>query len=302
MINVAVIIVTYNGIKWIDKCISSLVSSSIALNIIVVDNGSTDETQNALKKYNIQFIQLSENSGFAKANNKGIKLAIEQNCDYVFLLNQDAWVERDTIEKLINIAVSNPEYGVLSPIHLNGSYTALDIKFANYLIPENCKNIISDLYMNKLKPVYSADFVNAAAWLIPVECIKKVGFFDPHFFFYGEDNNYLQRTKYHQYKIGIVPHCTICHDREIRQGKLNNIQTAKWERSQSLIMLLNVQKSISKSILFFLKEKIRLTGRYTYKKNYSLVGYQLKELMFCFMNLSKLKKIRSKYKNTDGIT
>src|ERR1700761_24513 len=130
--NIAVIIVTYNGAKWIEKCITSLLNSSFKVKIIVVDNGSTDETLNLLEKYTeIYLLKATKNLGFAKANNEGITIGLQQNVEYIFLLNQDAWVERDTIEKLLNVAEANKEYGIISPIHLNGSYTALDLKFAN---------------------------------------------------------------------------------------------------------------------------------------------------------------------------
>jgi GT2 family glycosyltransferase len=293
--NVAVIIVTYNGIKWIDKCINSLINSSIPLNIIVIDNGSTDETQDALKKYNIQFIPSSENLGFAKANNKGISLAIQQNCNYVFLLNQDAWVEKNTIETLINIAASNPEFGVLSPMHLNGSYTALDIKFTDYLMPQNCKNLVSDMYINKLKSLYEAIFVNAAAWLIPVDCIKKVGLFEPFFFLYGEDNNYLQRIRHHKFKIGITPTCTICHDREIREGKLN-INTKNWVRAESLILLLDISRSLKITSLLFIKEKIKHIAASCYKTNLLHIQYQIAEIFFFIFKFRKIKATRNSYK------
>ncbi len=158
-------------------------------------------------------------------------------------------------------------------MHLNGNYTALDIKFANYLIPENCKHFISDLYLNKLHKIYEANFVNAAAWLIPVNCLKKVGFFDPLFFFYGEDNNYLQRVQYHGFKTGITTVCTICHDREARQGKLNIDNYKKWQLSESLIILLNINLTFKRSILLFFKKQIRLTASYLFEKKLTMIRY-----------------------------
>jgi GT2 family glycosyltransferase len=293
---VTAIVVTYNGIQWIEKCITSLLKSSYKINIIVIDNGSTDGTLTVLENYTeIQVIKTAENLGFAKANNEGIVIALKQNADYIFLLNQDAWVENDTIEKLVDVAKANEDYGVISPMHLNGSYTALDIKFANYLIPENCKNIVSDLYMNKLKPLYEAVFVNAAAWLLSAKVIKQVGLFDSSFFFYGEDSNYLQRVQYKGYKTGITTMCTICHDREERKGKLNISNYNKWQHSESLVILLNINRSFKKSILLFLKEQVRLTARHLYEMKFTMIRYPVNQVFYFFTHISKLKAIRKSY-------
>ena len=296
---VTAIVVTYNGINWIEKCLTSLLNSSHKVSIIFVDNGSIDGTIAMVEKYlDVKLIKTAENLGFAKANNEAIKTALQQNADYIFLLNQDAWIEKDTIEKLLDIANTNKEYGIISPMHLNGSYTALDIKFANYLIPENCKNFVSDLYLNKLADIYEAKFVNAAAWLIPLNCLKKVGLFDTLFFFYGEDSNYLQRVQYHGFKTGITTVCTICHDREIRQGKLNISNYNKWQLSESLVILLNINLSFKKSILLFLKEQVRLTARHIYEMKLTSIRYPVNQVFYFFTHIGKLKSIRKSYTNT----
>ncbi len=101
---VAAVIVTYNGSKWIDKCINSLLNSTQKIDVFIVDNCSTDGTQHLIKKYNVEFIQASENKGFGVANNIAIELVLKHNPDFIFLLNQDAWVETNTLEQLINIS------------------------------------------------------------------------------------------------------------------------------------------------------------------------------------------------------
>jgi len=218
------IIVTYNGMQrsWIQKCFDSLLSSSVATEIIAIDNGSTDGSIEFIQKNypQIKLIVANENLGFAKANNVGIKYALEQGADYFFLLNQDAWVEKDTIEKLIKAFEQMPDAGIVSPIHLNGSKTNLDCGFANYMVNNNTPNFISDLYFNRPQQFYETQFVNAAAWLLSRKCIEKVGGFDTSVFYhYGEDDNYCQRVIYHGFKIYIATTTAICHDREERVGK-----------------------------------------------------------------------------------
>ncbi len=223
---VAVIIVTYNTTKnnWIGKCLNSINSSSIPLNTIIIDNASTDNTVDIIKNNypNVDLTESKENLGFAKANNLGIKLAYKSGADYIFLLNHDAWVEPNTIKTLIEIHQENPQYGIVSPIHLNGAGDNLDLNFYKYLgnIEKAGRLLMTDLIKKKpLRDIYEMKFVNAAAWMISRECIEKVGDFDDILFqHYGEDNNYLQRMFYHGFKLGVVPNCFVFHDREDRKG------------------------------------------------------------------------------------
>ena len=209
------IIVTYNGKKWYDRCFGSMLNSSVPVDVVVVDNASNDDTVGYIKTNYpaVHVISSQENYGFAKANNIGMKYALAQEADYVFLLNQDAWVEQDTIEKLLQTFQDNDNVGIASPVHLNGSYTGLDSGFCNY-VGAAC---ISDMYLGKLKPYYSVPMVNAAAWLISRDCIEKVGGFDTSLFkHYGEDDHYAQRVLFHGMKVVINTQCTACHDREQR--------------------------------------------------------------------------------------
>ena len=91
--------------KWIDKCLSSILSSSIHLTPIVVDNNSADNTaEYILSDYpNTILIKSHINLGFGQANNKGIQYALQNGATHVLLLNQDAWIAPDMIEKMLHI-------------------------------------------------------------------------------------------------------------------------------------------------------------------------------------------------------
>lgn len=221
------IVVTYNGKQWYNRCFNSLLNSPINNQIIVVDNASSDDTVAYIKKNfpQIYVIESKANLGFAKANNIGIKYALDHGADYVFLLNQDAWVEENTLAELIHTFEDNHCVGIASPIHLNGSYSAIDQRFCDCLP----NNFISDLYLQTTKKYYPTEFVNAAAWLISASCIRKIGGFDTSLFIHcGEDNNYCQRLQYHHLQLIINTHCTICHDRE-KRNPLYDENRKKWE-------------------------------------------------------------------------
>ena len=213
------VIVSFNGAKWLRKCLASLETSFIPNEIIVVDNNSTDNSIEFIEKEfsQVTIIKQPINLGFGKANNIGISYALKQGATYVFLLNQDAYVKPETLQNLLTVAIENTDYSILSPIQLNWEGTALEHYFAQFILKN--KKLYADYYANKtIDPLYEVPFVNAAAWLIPSETFKIIGGFDPIFHHYGEDNNYCQRIQYHQLKIGVVPQSIIFHDSKVRKG------------------------------------------------------------------------------------
>jgi GT2 family glycosyltransferase len=214
-----VVVVTYNGMQWIDSCIESLQGSACSVSIIIVDNASQDGTPEHIKEkfHDVELIHSGENLGFGQANNKGIKQALDKGAEYIFLLNQDARIESDTIGTLVNTHEKHPEFAVLSPVHLNGKGDRLDGGFQNYAGPEYTDELLNDLLLKKDAEVYATRFVNATAWMLSRKCLERVGGFDPIFFHYGEDYNYCQRVQYHEMKVGIVPSARIFHDRVYKQ-------------------------------------------------------------------------------------
>lgn len=208
------IIVTYNGMKWYDRCFGSLLASTLPVDIIVVDNASKDNTTDYIANNfpSVKILPNSDNLGFGRANNIGMRYALDHGADYVFLLNQDAWIEPSTIQNLIETHSTHEEYGIISCIHLNPD--------KNRIWQLNCicndhitdPSLFNDLYFGNLKEIYDTRYVNAAAWLLPRKTIETVGGFDPIFFHYGEDDNYINRVLYHGLKIGICPKQQIVHD------------------------------------------------------------------------------------------
>ncbi|MEZ7503851.1 glycosyltransferase family 2 protein [Flavobacterium sp. Arc2] len=210
-----VIIITYNGMQWINECLQSILDSSISTTIIVVDNCSNDSTVDHIKTNfsNVILLEQNENLGFGRANNIAMAYALKAGMDYVFLLNQDAFVNKNTIEKLVRVAQSKPEYGVLSPVQLDYSGKLLETYFFSFMAEDNSRSFYSDFVLgNPLKKIYDISFIQAAAWFLPINTVKKIGGFDPLFYHYGEDNNYCQRVLYHKMNIGVVPDAFIRHD------------------------------------------------------------------------------------------
>jgi N-acetylglucosaminyl-diphospho-decaprenol L-rhamnosyltransferase len=207
------IIVTYNGSPWIRKCLHSVTNSSIISNILVIDNNSTDNTTDIIKKEfsEVELIEADQNLGFGKANNLGMRKAISEGSDYVFLLNQDAWVEKDTIELLILNSNNFLEFSILSPMQFFDKNT-LDFKFQNYYDNGNDFNEV----------VREVKFVNAAIWLIKTKDLISYGLFNECFKHYGEDIEFCRRHISFNKRIGIVKNVIGFHERPQKEKIFNH--------------------------------------------------------------------------------
>lgn len=218
------VIVTYNAMKWVDRCLGSINSVNKDMYVgkvqtYIVDNGSNDGTQAYIKEHfpEVIFYQSERNLGFGQGNNVGIQYAMDNDFDYVYLLNQDAWVLPDTLDKLIEVNLKHPEFGVLSPFQMRADGKRLDENFLkNTCSYQSNVNTLNDLYFGTLDDAYAVPDVMAAHWLMSKACIRKVGGFSPTFLQYGEDGNYSDRLYYHGFKIGMVPSARAVHDRASR--------------------------------------------------------------------------------------
>lgn len=211
MKRILTIIVTYNGMKWIDRCLGSLSVSQEPSDVFIVDNGSDDGTPEYVSEHFPEaMVYVSNvNLGFGKANNIGLEYALKHGYEYVYLLNQDAWVQSDTISCLVEAMEADPSYGILSPLQMTASMTAPDPRFA-------VKCLDRPLYTYLKGRIYDVPFVMAAHWLISRRCVETVGGFSPAFRHYGEDDNYIHRAVYHGFKVGFAGGVHAVHDRDSR--------------------------------------------------------------------------------------
>ncbi len=241
MKKVLTVIVSYNFMQWIDRCLSSLRNSVYSTDVLVIDNCSTDDTIRTLRmEYpEVRLIINKQNLGFGRANNIGIELALKENYDAVFLLNQDAWVDSSTIGKLVETSDKYPSYGILSPIHLAGDHSKTEHGFAAY-------TGVIDLNKCSKEDIVAVPFINAAVWYVPTKMIKKVGMFSPLFYHYGEDKDFANRITYFGYLIGYVPTVFACHDREHREVKRKDFIRA--ERVYHLSEYANINYSFTKAL------------------------------------------------------
>ncbi len=278
---VFVIVVTFKGKQWYDSCFQSLRESDLPVETIVVDNASNDGTVEYIKQNfpEIILIESKENLGFGRANNLGMRYALDHGCDYVFLLNQDAWIEPDTFEKLIAVHKEHEDFGIISPMHLTAEKNSIESALLSFLNDKRNTDgtLLNDLYFDRLKDWYETKYINAAAWLLPRKTLETIGGFDPIFYHYGEDDNYLQRVMYHRLKVVVCPKSRVVHDTIRRLPQ--NIGNAFTINKDFLVQLTDIRKNVSlhKRMLFHLRKMISkavvldFSSSKLHKENFSFI-------------------------------
>ena len=237
-----VIVVTYKGKQWYDRCFTSLRESTIPLQTIVVDNASNDGSVEYIKEHYPEryLIESKDNLGFGKGNNLALRYAYEQGCDFVFLLNQDAWLDdADALNKLVSLSQMHPEYGIISHMHISPDKQSLNMML-EYGHTVYSKRILSDLYCGTVKEIYQTNYVNAAAWLLPRKTLSELGGFDPLIFHYGEDDDYLNRARYHGIKVGLSLDSRIVHDHQSGEYKAWSSELARRSSVDDLELFLDL--------------------------------------------------------------
>lgn len=261
-----VVVVTYNGQKWLDKCLGTLHDSEVKFDIVVVDNGSSDGTPEVISKKwpDVKLIQPGENLGFGRANNIGIAYAVDKGFDYIYLLNQDAWISPGDILEMARLQSLNPQYGVLSPMQMQADWNTPDANFERCCNEPNCLGYKNDISSGAtLKDIYEVRYIMAAHWLMSAETIRRIGGFAPIFKHYGEDYNYLDRLKYHGLKVGICPAIKAVHDRGTRKEESLKKAMARVYNSVFLTLACDITKSSLNSYQHALRALAKETSRQT---------------------------------------
>lgn len=227
----SIIIVNFNTKDLLSACLTSLFAykkEEDQWEIIVVDNASTDGSQEEIKNVklkmeNVTLIQNKENRGFAAANNQGIRAS---KGDYILLLNSDTEVRKGMIQimltyleshQLINAATCRVELpdGSLDPACHRGFPTpwAACTYFLGFerLFPHT--KLFSQYHQGykDMTKEHTVDCISGAFFLLRKKIIEEVGLLDESYFMYGEDIDWCYRIRQAGYTIGYYPFVSILH-------------------------------------------------------------------------------------------
>jgi N-acetylglucosaminyl-diphospho-decaprenol L-rhamnosyltransferase len=215
--DVSVVVVTYNALPWLEQCLDSVRGHDI----VVVDHGSTDGTVELARTRGVRVIE-QENKGMGGGNNTGMRATGGR---YYLLLNSDAWVRGDGVQKLVEFADAHPDAAVVGPKLLNpdgslqrsvrGEPTlwrlATEYLYIRKLAPHS----------RRLNPLYRGDFahdrVEAVDWvygpalLVRREAADAVGLFDEDFFMFSEEVDWMTRFRRAGWSVLFFPDAEVVH-------------------------------------------------------------------------------------------
>jgi len=212
-----VVVLNWNGIEDLLECLDSVKKSTYKNEIIVVDNGSTDDSVAILATQfpDVMIIETGKNLGFG-ANNLGISQALRYGADYVFLLNNDTWVDPKCFQQLIQVAEKQLEVGILSPRICH--YSDPEVIWYDGGKLERINGFWKQRHINEESLVKSVggeicevDYVCGCAMLIRRRVIEKIGGLDAHFFMYWEDVDYSLRARRSGFQLLQVPSALVLH-------------------------------------------------------------------------------------------
>ena len=215
--NLYVIIVNWNLKDDTLDCITSVLKAGVVTErIILVDNASTDGSVEAIRKQfpALKIIQAETNLGFAGGTNLGIRYALAQQADWVFLLNNDTIVAPDMFSALARAVKNEPEYGIVAPLIFYSDAPEIIWSAGDRLIPGTLAT--RHLYHGKEKPVnlpslIPVDFVTGCAMLIKSEVLQRIGLFDTSLFMYGEEVDLVWRARLAGYPTGCATQAHMQH-------------------------------------------------------------------------------------------
>ncbi|MFA5894309.1 MAG: glycosyltransferase family 2 protein [Candidatus Shapirobacteria bacterium] len=224
--NFSIVIPNFNGAKFIEPCLVTLHKAILScpkskFEIILVDNGSTDNSPEIFKKFfpeNSKLIALRSNFGFAKAVNDGIRTS---KYDYVCVLNNDLNLNPDWFSLISKAITENPKYSTFCGTVLSYDGSKIESQGFKYFMSGRCENINNGQpYKSSLReslPRAKSRGDNLKAPYIPVwgssaavvvyqkSAIETVGLFDESFFAYIEDVDLAFRLSKNNYQSLLIP-------------------------------------------------------------------------------------------------
>lgn len=220
MKSVAIIIVNWNGGKYLPDCLESIKHQTCKdFDIILVDNASSDDSLEIAKKYkDVAIIKNDKNYGFAKGNNIGVRKALRDGYKYVVLVNNDTEADRNWLAALVSLAEKDPKFGAIQSKILLADSGLINTAGGelHYLGFGYCGHYKEVDNFSETSDICVA---SGASVLLRASVLKDVGLFDESFFMYAEDADLSWRIKAAGYKIAFEPKSVIYHKYSFSKNK-----------------------------------------------------------------------------------
>jgi GT2 family glycosyltransferase len=227
---VAVVILNWNGGEDILDCLQSVFESTHkAIAVAIVDNGSVDgSTKEIRSRYpEVHFIVNSQNLGFARGSNQGMRWALGEGIQYVLLLNGDARLGPDAVAELLAVTQEEEDSVVACPrIYLEGS----DRLWFAYGIVKLWAGLFQNPAFNQTDSAEwseprDMEYASGCCMLIPAKILRQAGMLDESFFAYCEDIDFSLRVRKAGFRLRYVPSALLWHG---SSGQTNRTRTARY--------------------------------------------------------------------------
>jgi GT2 family glycosyltransferase len=216
---VYVIVLNWNGGDDTVRCLSSLQLLTYEnYSVMVVDNGSTDDSPALIREAfpEVEFLETGRNLGFAGGCNVGIRRALTQHPDFIWLLNNDTTVDPGALTAMVEKAGTDSRIGVVgSAIYNLQQPERLQCWGGGYI------NFLLGRPRHFLKPVDDGKlhFITGASFMISRAAVEAVGELDERFFMYWEDADYCFRLRRAGWRIGVAGQSKVWHKALAETGK-----------------------------------------------------------------------------------
>lgn len=275
---IGIILVNYNGEKYNNECIDSILESTYEnYEIIVVDNDSKDNSVKILEeRYSdkITLFKNKHNSGFSEANNIGIEIAKNKKCDYILLLNNDTVIMPDCIEVMLKSSIDNCNSVVSPKIYYYDDKELIWSAGAKMLWK---KGLAAQTGINKkdngeYNKRINVEFATGCCLLIPMEVINKVGFLSTDYFLYYEDTDYCVRIIKEGFNIIYEPEAVLYHKVSASTGGEESYLYIYYNTRNRLIFnSKNNKENITYCLLYFYVTRIAKFVLWLLKGKFELI-------------------------------
>jgi len=246
--SISVIIVNYNGKKYLEKCLDSLLQTNYRnYEIIIIDNHSTDDSIDLIRQRypQVKLIELEKNYGFAEPNNIAAKTATGK---YLHFLNNDTVVSPDFLDELVKIMEQDSDIAISQSILLHFDETV--DSSGDYI------DTLGRAYNSKKRPEQVQPILSArgASMMARKDIFWKLGGFDKEFFATFEDVDIGWRAWISGYKVVVVPKSIVYHVGGQTIKEINSLIRFHGIKNSLILRLTNFEFfTASKSIvlLFF---------------------------------------------------